>query len=872
MNRLILVLPGILMALVMGLVACGNGSSDTDTGGGTDPGGSTDPGVVTDPGAWDPGGTDAKLIATGSITATTGGTVTSVDEALTLTFPSGAVPADTEVTVVVIHKEADLPEALRDAGIAFPSYRLEPSGLKLDRPARVSIRLDDATFPEDTQVATFSGTHYLTFDAVNGEEDLGGPVDLYGIEQATVIDAITGTVSVEGAVNHFSFLVKTFDGVRYSLGPVPDWVELNAAFSVDATILTEVDPSVLTYELAAIANRWWPLVWGDEFFVDGFVINPDVGPPADPFHYTLEFRCGALTGPGEFGYGARIQLLPGDAEMKESPGGTPRFEYAEDSWVRADLYNPLVGMYFIQTAVIARTFCGERKPGPCCFRYGSVPCSDLSVEECTEAGGSFQGVDLTCEDVDHCTPPGACCFENGACLEDTSSVTCASFGGAFHPEQDCDQSCSGSCCAGDLSCNDATSRFWCEGMDGTWNATRGLCQPEHDGTGFCRGACCREGQACKDQTVSGECDDPGQNFHLGETCIEACPAPCCTNHNECSMLTLEECAALDGKWKEGYSSCETTDCSPYGACCIIREGGTTTCIDTDGWEWMFTEEFCLGMGESHPGITTTAHPVKQYCKDIECDPPQCDGQTVDANGAASVATNGLDLDFIDLVNLLICALNQIIPHSDGTQTKVEAGDETSSHARGALPTPLTGDQLDDKFENTMYPCGAGDHGYTLCPGASVPMPEGDYHTLVNIMKAGIPLADPTHYYQYGFVFDSDGIGSNNYQPSASFPSDFFKDSDRWYEANYDPVNGWSMKVTDARDGAFLPVDDTAARIILRGNTIALVVPAGEFTVAKPSYRMTSFRHLGDYGMSPPHEWAADTEPLVSVGLSPYDPM
>jgi hypothetical protein len=40
-------------------------------------------------------------------------------------------------------------------------------------------------------------------------------------------------------------------------------------------------------------------------------------------------------------------------------------------------------------------------------------------------------------------------------------------------------------------------------------------------------------------------------------------------------------------------------------------------------------------------------------------------------------------------------------------------------------------------------------------------------------------------------------------------------------------------------------------------------------VPAPRYRVTAFRHTGDYGMNPPHDWNGDVEPMVDVGLSDF---
>jgi hypothetical protein len=55
-------------------------------------------------------------------------------------------------------------------------------------------------------------------------------------------------------------------------------------------------------------------------------------------------------------------------------------------------------------------------------------------------------------------------------------------------------------------------------------------------------------------------------------------------------------------------------------------------------------------------------------------------------------------------------------------------------------------------------------------------------------------------------------------------------------------------------------------MLMTGNLVMLVVPASEFQVDLPTYRLTSFKHMGDWGWYDP--WSADVQPTVAEGLSP----
>lgn len=192
--------------------------------------------------------------------------------------------------------------------------------------------------------------------------------------------------------------------------------------------------------------------------------------------------------------------------------------------------------------------------------------------------------------------------------------------------------------------------------------------------------------------------------------------------------------------------------------------------------------------------------------------------------------------------------------------KVGAGQhppEASSSSAAEFAPPLASVGED-------YPCGETSERIVLCASQS-PFPPDEYVTMAMVLTGDIPAADIEYFHQYGFVFDVDGDPSNNYQASAQFPNDFFDDTDRWYVASYGPQDGWSLQVSDARGGT-ISDSASAARIVIEGQVMTLIVPAAELAVSCPGYRMTAFTHLGDYGLDLPHEWSADVEPAVAQPL------
>ena len=88
--------------------------------------------------------------------------------------------------------------------------------------------------------------------------------------------------------------------------------------------------------------------------------------------------------------------------------------------------NPYAGFWtLIECAKVA---------GACCLPDHS--CSAGSPDDCTSAGGVYQGHGTTCAQVNCAPPTGACCRTDGTCL-DTTQANCATLGGTFHAQASC---------------------------------------------------------------------------------------------------------------------------------------------------------------------------------------------------------------------------------------------------------------------------------------------------------------------------------------------------------------------------------------------------------------------------------------------------
>lgn len=198
------------------------------------------------------------------------------------------------------------------------------------------------------------------------------------------------------------------------------------------------------------------------------------------------------------------------------------------------------------------------------------------------------------------------------------------------------------------------------------------------------------------------------------------------------------------------------------------------------------------------------------------------------------------------------------PSKAWTEFCFKLGATFRPEATGASTVAATPNTIEERF-----PCGDGDGHIVLCASSSAPA--GDFITLAMTMTGPIPLADPMHYHQYGFVFDSDGDPNNNYRAPPAYPNDFFDATDRWYVASYSPQAGWKIEVSAASASSITPVSSDA-RIVIHDQTLQLLVPASELATSCPGYRFTAFTHLGDYGQQPPYDWSGDVEPPVGEPL------
>jgi len=310
----------------------------------------------------------------------------------------------------------------------------------------------------------------------------------------------------------------------------------------------------------------------------------------------------------------------------------------------------------------------------------------------------------------------------------------------------------------------------------------------------------------------------------------------------------------------------------------VGEGTELRVTYTAGFKPEFVFDVtCLGAGTTVLTIDTTVtdstNTLKPISIPVDCSEPTADwSQDPDLQSLAVIA-DAFELDSDEVCTWVVDPFDDsdTVHSSPAGGTKPKEDDHTSSAKLAAGPASVDQDAVDEVFNGTdaraapLFPCGEGPVSAVLCTPGHGDFPAGEAVFVANLTRGEIPLDDPTHTYQYGFVFDSDGDASNNYVPDPAFPNDFFADTDLWYVAAYDPAQGWRLEVTDARDGDFVS-QESDARLIVTDNGLVLVVPTSEFEIADPPVRMTSFRHTGDFGMGGDRNWNGDVQPAVLQGL------
>ena len=247
--------------------------------------------------------------------------------------------------------------------------------------------------------------------------------------------------------------------------------------------------------------------------------------------------------------------------------------------------------------------------GACCLQNGD--CLDVDEADCLAQDGVWYGLGTDCATTDCPQPVGACCFEDGSCDELTRDDCLAAGGDYTGDGYDCDEvDCPqpfGACCFEDGSCQDipeadciAQNGAW-EGM-GTECATTDCPQPPEPG------ACCFEDGSCQDLieadclAQSGVWEGAGTDCATTECPQQPLAGACCFEDGHCEFILEADCDVAGGAFTSEGLPCDPNPCGqPDVACCL----DTGECI-------MATADDCLAQGgvpEAYPS---------------SCDPNPCD--------------------------------------------------------------------------------------------------------------------------------------------------------------------------------------------------------------------------------------------------------
>jgi len=150
------------------------------------------------------------------------------------------------------------------------------------------------------------------------------------------------------------------------------------------------------------------------------------------------------------------------------------------------------------------------------------------------------------------------------------------------------------------------------------------------------------------------------------------------------------------------------------------------------------------------------------------------------------------------------------------------------------------------FGNTLFPCDTEVDGVlTVCPEGVGPMPVGDVLMLAMVLDAEVPLETQENYYSYSAVLDADGDPANNFRFQSPYDWDYYQGTDRWYILDWSPNEGtWYLDVSDYGKGLWTAPSN--ARSVIMGDLVIFFIPAEEFSVERPGYRLTAFAHDGNY--------------------------
>ncbi len=242
--------------------------------------------------------------STESITADEGGSVTSADGALTLEIPPGALAEDTDISIREVDPD-DLPDAFADVGEGM-GYELEPEGLTFSEPVTVSLSLDPETMEAE------GGDGYEIFALLSWSETDGlEALDAMVLE----ISPTDGEATLQGEVDHFSFIRRTKSGIKVSLEAVSREQPVSGRFSSLLSIVNisdGVNPILSNVHGSFHAYGTVELDGSGDFTVPGQM-------EVNAFDFESgNFQCKSTPGIGSYGVQVHAVITSGGAQTRSS--------------------------------------------------------------------------------------------------------------------------------------------------------------------------------------------------------------------------------------------------------------------------------------------------------------------------------------------------------------------------------------------------------------------------------------------------------------------------------------------------------------------------------------------------------------------------
>ena len=242
--------------------------------------------------------------STATISAESGGRISSDDGLLTLDVPPGALAANTVISIQAVSID-DLPDDVAEGAEGAVAYRLEPDGLTFSKPVIAKLRLD----PQELTSSDADGVLQIPLLLVQSEGEI--PELLANLDFAVSFD--DGSASISGEVEHFSWIKSVKGSMQISLQQPdeskPLGLSFQVKFSVGRRIISEyrVGENVYISYGRSLSNISGSVIGSEQvvvFIVDGRPGTSFTGPPES---HVADLIC-TQPGKGFYSVNARAEF------------------------------------------------------------------------------------------------------------------------------------------------------------------------------------------------------------------------------------------------------------------------------------------------------------------------------------------------------------------------------------------------------------------------------------------------------------------------------------------------------------------------------------------------------------------------------------